>query len=487
MVIRIVNDRMQPSVTHLGSIRRIHFVGIGGAGMSGIAEVLVNQGYHVSGSDLYETPTTQRLQQMGATIWHDHHSSYVDHADVLVYSSAVLPHNPELLAARARKIPVIPRAVMLGELMRFRHGIAVAGTHGKTTTTSLISHILGQAGLDPTFVVGGRINGMGMNARLGTGQFIVAEADESDASFLYLKPMHAVVTNIDNDHMEAYHDDFNRLSESFLHFLHQLPFYGLAVLCMDDPVVAGLVPKLNCRVLTYGFHPTADVNVTHMEKLTLGTQFTVQRFKKNPLKVELQLPGRHNVANACAAIGLATDLGISDQHIQGALASFKGVARRFQIFGEFTLSNQRKIIFIDDYGHHPTEIEATVAAVKMQWPNRRLMMVFQPHRYSRTTRLMSQFASVLSSIDHLVILDIYSAGEPSIPEVNSERLCNEVKRLGKNSPIYVKDEATCFKYLEEQLQDGDVLVTQGAGSIGQMAQRWSNHFNTVPFEFSQHQ
>ena len=454
----------------MGHIKHIHFVGIGGVGMAGIAEVLLRQGYMVSGSDLADNALTQWLRVMGATIYRGHVAENIKNADVLVRSSAVDSNNPELEAARAARIPIVARAEMLGELMRFRYGIAIAGTHGKTTTTSLVTSILAEAGFDPTFVIGGRLNSVGSNARLGSGHYLVAEADESDASFLYLNPMISIVTNIDQDHMGTYENDFERLKTTFIEFLHRLPFYGLAVLCVDDPVVREVLPRLSRPLLTYGLHAEADFRTDNYAQAGMQTKFRVERPKGlPPLDVTLNLPGRHNVLNALAAIAVATELKVPDQMIVNALQLFAGIGRRFQIYGEFPLTRGGQVTLVDDYGHHPREIAATLQAARESWPHRRLVMVYQPHRYTRTRDLFSDFCQVLSLPDKLMLLDVYSAGEPIIQGADGATLMKGIKELGRIDPIFVDQHDKLPSLFQNELQDGDILLMQGAGNIGALA------------------
>lgn len=456
----------------MGHIKHVHFVGIGGVGMAGIAEVLLRQGYTVSGSDLSENSLTQWLRVMGAIIYRGHEASHIKNADVIVRSSAVDWHNPELEAARQARIPVVPRAEMLGELMRFRYGIAIAGTHGKTTTTSLVTSILAEAGLDPTFVIGGRLNSVGSNARLGRGHYLVAEADESDASFLYLKPMISIVTNIDQDHMGTYENNFDRLKTTFIDFLHRLPFYGLAVLCVDDPVVREVLPQISRPVLTYGMSKEADFKTLEYKQNGMRTQFVVERPKgQSPLEITLNLPGKHNVLNALAAIAVASELKIQDRAIVEALENFAGIGRRFQVYGEFSLHKGGRVTLVDDYGHHPREIAATLQAARESWPDRRLVMVYQPHRYTRTRDLFGDFCQVLSLPDKLMLLDVYSAGEEPIQGADGASLLAEIKKRGQVDPIFVEKHDTLPSLFERELQDGDVLLMQGAGNIGSLAAR----------------
>ena len=428
------------NVNHgLGDIDKIHFVGIGGTGMSGIAEVLSNLGYQVSGSDIKESAVTNRLQEQGVTIYIGHAKSNVANVDVVVTSTAVDKKNKEVKAAYHNRIPVIPRAEMLAELMRFRKGIAVAGTHGKTTTTSLIASILAEGGFDPTFVIGGRLNSAGTNAKLGLGQYLVAEADESDASFLHLQPMISVVTNIDKDHMETYGGSYQRLKETFLEFLHHLPFYGLAVMCLDDKGVKEILADIAKPVRTYGVHEDADVQAVNVTQQGMQTHFTVNRWGDNkPLEVTLNMPGWHNMLNALASVTVATHIGIEDKAIVKSLESFKGIGRRFQINGDIELNNGL-ITLVDDYGHHPREVAATFEAMRQAWPDRRKVVVFQPHRYTRTRDLFEDFVEVLSSVDVLLLLDIYTAGEDEIVGANGPALCRAIRMRGQVDPVFVKD------------------------------------------------
>jgi UDP-N-acetylmuramate--alanine ligase len=450
-------------------IRRVHFVGIGGSGMGGIAEVLINLGYQVSGSDLVENAVTQRLLELGVEVMLGHQAEQVNDADVVVVSSAVQSGNPELEAARALRIPIVPRAEMLGELMRFRYGIAVAGTHGKTTTTSLIASILAEAGLDPTFVVGGRVNSTASHSRLGAGAYLVAEADESDASFLYLQPMFAVVTNIDADHLSAYEGDFQQLHAAFVEFLHHLPFYGLAVLCVDDEQVRLMLTQITRPVMTYGISSQADVRAVEVSYTDTRSHFRVAyRERREPLTITLNMPGHHNVLNALAAIAIAFELGVDDASIQRSLQTFQGIARRFQDYGEINTA-VGKVRFIDDYGHHPTEIQATMDTVREVCSQRRLVLVFQPHRYSRTHDLFDDLAQILNQADVLVLLEVYPANETPIPGADSRALSRALRTRGKLDPIFVKDMDELPATLNDVLRDADVLVTLGAGSIGTCA------------------
>ncbi|BCX80717.1 UDP-N-acetylmuramate--alanine ligase [Methylomarinovum caldicuralii] len=453
----------------MAAIGRIHFIGIGGVGMSGIAEVLANLGYRVSGSDARDSLVLQRLRSLGITVKVGHDAAHVVGADVVVVSSAVDPANPEWAEARRRRIPVISRAEMLAELMRFRFGIAIAGTHGKTTTTSLVASILAEGGLDPTFVIGGRLNSAGSNAGLGASPYLVAEADESDASFLHLAPIMAVVTNVDRDHMGTYGGDWRQLQDTFVAFLHQLPFYGLAVMCLDDPGVAEILPRIHKPVLTYGCHPQADLHARRIEPSGLKTRFVVKgRGLARPLPVELNLPGRHNLLNALAAIAIALELGVGTAAIQKALAGFAGIGRRFQV--AHLPWKGGEIVLVDDYGHHPRELEATLAAARQAWPQRRQVLVFQPHRYSRTAELFDDFVRVLADVDELLLLPVYGAGEAPRPGADSEALAQALREAGK-AVIEVADLAEVPAVLESRLQAGDVVLTLGAGSIGRLAPR----------------
>jgi UDP-N-acetylmuramate--alanine ligase len=451
-------------------IRRVHFVGIGGAGMSGIAEVLVNQGFDVSGSDLQESPTTRRLQTLGATIFKGHDSSHVEQADVLVVSSAVSEENPEVEAARDMRIPVVPRAEMLAELMRFRRGIAVAGTHGKTTTTSLTASLLAEAGLDPTFVIGGLVNAWGSNARLGDGQYLVAEADESDGSFLLLQPVIALVTNIDRDHLESYDNSFDNLKKAFLEFLHHLPFYGAAVLCVDDENVAEMLPSVTRAVVTYGLSESADVRGSDL--VQEGRMMHFRAHLPNPqetLEVSINLPGEHNVRNALGAIAIAWELGLDLRGIVGCLARFEGVGRRFAEVGRFVVPNG-EVTVIEDYGHHPSELEATITAAREGWPESRMVVVFQPHRYTRTRDLFDEFSQVLTEADAVVLTGIYPAGEEPIDGVDSGALCQSIRARGRVNPVLVSNVQDIPTALPCMLEDDDLVLLLGAGNIGQVAQ-----------------
>ncbi|MEH6590091.1 MAG: UDP-N-acetylmuramate--L-alanine ligase [Halioglobus sp.] len=467
-------DKGNYNVPEMRRIRGIHMIGVGGTGMSGIAEVLLNLGYEVSGSDIRSSAVTRRLEKLGVRVYIGHGADNIGDADVVVSSSAVNTENPEVAAALARRIPVVPRAEMLSELMRYRHGIAIAGTHGKTTTTSLIASVFGEAGLDPTFVIGGQLNSAGSNAQLGASRFLIAEADESDASFLHLQPMVTVVTNIEADHMDTYGGDFSRLERTFVEFLHNLPFYGLAVLCVDDEVVAGLIPEVNCPVSTYGFAETADYRITELQRTGLTTSFVVNRPNNQvALPIHLNMPGTHNVLNATAAVAVASDEGLEDVAIQRGLEHFAGVGRRFQQLPELQLANGSALL-VDDYGHHPTEVAATLDSLSQAWPERRVVMVYQPHRYTRTRDLYEDFVAVLSGCDVLVLLDVYSAGESPIPGADSRSLSRSIRQRGKVDPLFVSTIEEVPEVLAGLLRDGDVVVTQGAGNVAQLAQELSN-------------
>lgn len=459
-------------VPEMRRIRHIHFVGIGGAGMSGIAEVLKNQGYDVSGSDLKEGVVTGRLKAMGIEVQIGHREENSAKADVVVVSSAVASDNPEVASARSRRVPIVPRAEMLAEIMRYRHGIAVAGTHGKTTTTSLIASVLGEAGLDPTFVIGGKLNSAGTNAKLGGSRYLVAEADESDASFLHLTPVISVVTNIEADHMDTYGGDIEKLKQTFVDFLHNLPFYGLAVMCVDDAYVQEVIPRIARAIITYGIsNPDADYRAENIVTDGLRTHFVVKRpGERSDLTVELKMPGRHNVLNALAVIAVATDEGIADEAICQGLAAFAGVGRRFQVYGDYQ-TPKGTITLVDDYGHHPTEVEAVIRAAHDAWPGRRLVMLYQPHRFSRTRDLYEDFVRVLSEVDGLLLMDVYSAGEAAIPGADGRALCRSLRQRGKVEPIFVEDNREIESLLKSVLKDGDLLMTQGAGDIGGVATR----------------
>jgi UDP-N-acetylmuramate--alanine ligase len=451
------------------AVRHIHFVGIGGSGMSGIAEVLFNLGYTISGSDLNDSATLKRLAGLGIQTHVGHAAANVAGADAVVTSTAVQADNPEVLAAREKRIPVVPRALMLAELMRLKNGIAIAGTHGKTTTTSLVASVLAEAGLDPTFVIGGRLNSAGANARLGQGEHIVVEADESDASFLNLLPVMAVVTNIDADHMETYGHDFGRLKQAFVDFLHRMPFYGTAILCTDDPAVRDIVPQVTCPVTSYGFDEGAEVRAVDVRAVNGQMHFTVQRrngVMLPDLAVVLNLPGRHNVLNALSAIAVAVELDIPDAALLKALSEFKGVGRRFQSYGELPARDGGRFTVIDDYGHHPVEMAATLAAARGAFPQRRLVLAFQPHRYSRTRDCFEDFIKVLGLADAVLLSEVYAAGEAPIVAADGRSLARSVRLAGRIEPVFVDDIAAMPQAIVDNARAGDVVLCMGAGSIG---------------------
>jgi UDP-N-acetylmuramate--alanine ligase len=456
------------------AVRHIHFVGIGGAGMSGIAEVLANQGYAVSGSDLSDSATVTRLRGLGIQVFIGHAASQVQDADAVVTSSAVQADNPEVLEARRRRIPVVPRALMLAELMRLKQGIAIAGTHGKTTTTSLVASVLAEAGLDPTFVIGGQLNSAGANARLGQGEHIVVEADESDASFLNLLPVMAVVTNIDADHMDTYGHDFGRLKKAFVDFLHRMPFYGTAILCTDDAAVASIVPEVSCPVTGYGFGEDAQVRAVDVRAVGGQMHFTAQRrddVALPDLPVVLNLPGRHNVLNALAAIAVAVELNVADAAVQKALAQFKGVGRRFQVHGEAPAADGGPVTLIEDYGHHPVEISATLAAARGAYPGRRLVLAFQPHRYTRTRDCFDDFVRVIGQADAVLLTEVYAAGEAPIVAADGRALARALRVAGQVEPVFVADIQDMPQVIRSTTRGGDVVLCMGAGSIGAVPAR----------------
>ena len=449
-------------------VKNIHFVGIGGSGMSGIAEVLVNLGFGVSGSDLADNATTRRLAGLGVRTMIGHAEANIAGADAVVVSTAVKADNPEVLAARECKVPVVPRAQMLAELMRLKQGIAIAGTHGKTTTTSLVASIMAEGGMDPTFVIGGRLNAAGANARLGSGDFIVAEADESDASFLFLSPVISIVTNIDADHMETYGHDFGRLKQAFVDFLQRLPFYGVAALCSDDANVREIMPQVSKQIVTYGFDAAANVRAENVVAADGQMKFDCVRVNGSVSRfpVTLNLPGMHNVLNALAAIAVATEVGVSDAAIIKALDEFKGVGRRFQRHGEVPLTAGGSFTLVDDYGHHPAEMKATIAAARGAFPDRRLMLAFQPHRYTRTRDCFEDFVSVLNGVDALVLTEVYAAGEPPIVAADGRALARALRVAGKIEPVFVENIGDMQQAILDAARDGDVVITMGAGSIG---------------------
>jgi UDP-N-acetylmuramate--alanine ligase len=461
-------------IPEMRRVKRIHFVGIGGAGMGGIAEVLLNEGYQISGSDIGENQVVKRLVALGANIVIGHKSENIDGASVIVVSTAIDLNNPEIVSAKEQRIPIVRRAEMLAELMRFRHGIAIAGTHGKTTTTSLIASIFAQGQLDPTFVIGGLLNSAGTNARLGSSRYLVAEADESDASFLHLQPMVAVITNIDADHMETYQGDFEKLKDTYIDFLHNLPFYGLAVVCIDNPVVRELLPRIGRQIITYGFSKDADVRATNYQQNAGVSHFTVEVEGEPPLAMSVNLPGQHNVLNALAGVAVAKDEGVSDDAICQALVEFAGIGRRFEQLSDLT-TDAGNMVLVDDYGHHPSEVKATILAMREGWPDKRLVMVFQPHRYSRTRDLYEDFVEVLSEVDCLFLLDVYAAGETPINSADSKSLARSIRQRGQIEPVYVSDPEKLPELLAAQLKDNDMIITQGAGSIGAVARNLAEH------------
>jgi len=466
-----MNAHLTHTAAHMGRVRRLHFIGIGGSGMSGIAELMANLGYEVSGSDLKEGDTTARLRRLGIQVFIGHRAEQATDADAVVVSTAIDEENPEIAEARSRRIPVVRRAEMLAELMRFYYGVAVAGTHGKTTTTSLVASVLAEGGLDPTFVIGGRLNSAGTHAKLGTTKYLVAEADESDASFLFLQPMVSVVTNIDADHMRTYGNDFERLRNTFKEFLHHLPFYGLGILCIDDDEVRALLPTISRPVRTYGTRPEADVRAEQVHQDGLRMHFEVHAAElARPLPVELNLPGRHNVLNALAAITVGLELGVDEEAIRRALAEFQGVGRRF-VVNALRDGTGRDLVLVDDYGHHPREITATLEAARSGWPNRRLVLVFQPHRFSRTQEQFDDFVRVLSTADVLVLCEVYAAGEAPISGADGRSLSRALRIRGDLDPIFAQDLDEVPRLLGHLLRDGDLVVLMGAGDIGTLAAR----------------
>ena len=456
-------------IPEMRRIERIHFIGIGGTGMCGIAEVLNNQNYRISGSDMRASTATRRLQLAGIQVFFGHAPEYVEGVDVVVISTAINEDNPEYARAKELRIPIVPRAEMLAELMRYRHSIAVAGTHGKTTTTSMIASILGEAGRDPTFVVGGLVKAAGSNAGLGESRYLVAEADESDASFLHLQPMVAIITNIDADHMDTYGGDFAKLQDTFVEFLHNLPFYGLAVLCSDDENLAAVLPKVNRPMLTYGFSEGVDYRILEYQQSANQTEFVLQRpGELADIRARINVPGAHNVLNATAAVAVATDEGVTDKHIVAGLEAFDGVGRRFEVQGEFPVAEGTALL-VDDYGHHPREVAATIAAIRGGYPDKRLVMVFQPHRYTRTRDLYDDFVQVLSTCDVLIVSAVYSAGEQPIPGADSRQLCHSIRQRGLVDPIYVESIDDIPDVVADLVKPGDLVITQGAGNVNRLA------------------
>lgn len=460
----------QHQIPEMRRMKHIHFVGIGGSGMCGIAEVLKNQGYSISGSDVRSTAVTKRLESLDIVVFIGHQASNVEGADALVVSTAINHENPEVSAAVEHRIPIVQRAEMLAELMRFRHGMAIAGTHGKTTTTSMITSILAEADLDPTFVIGGRLNSAGSNAHLGASRYLVAEADESDASFLHLQPMVSVVTNIDADHMSTYGGDFGKLKQTFIDFLHNLPFYGLAVMCVDDEVVREILPKVGRPIITYGFSEDADYRAVNLQQKGIYTHFTAVRNNgQPPLDISLKMPGKHNVLNALASIAVADDEGVDDKYIVTALEQFAGVGRRFTVLGDYALG-AGNVMLVDDYGHHPRELEVTIDAIRKGFPERRLVMAFQPHRYSRTKDLYENFVKILSTTDVLLLMDVYPAGEKPLAGADSRSLCGSIRQRGDIDPIFIERGESLEIPLKRILKPGDLLLLQGAGDVGSIAQ-----------------
>ena len=452
-------------IPEMRRVKQIHFVGIGGAGMGGIAEVLAYEGYQISGSDISENLVVKRLKGLGADIFIGHKPENITGASVVVVSTAIDKSNPELIEAIEKRIPIVRRAEMLAELMRYRHGVAVSGTHGKTTTTSLIASIYGEAKLDPTFVIGGLLNSAGTNAKLGESRYLIAEADESDASFLHLQPMISVVTNIEADHMDTYQGDFNVLKDTFVQFIHNLPFYGTAVVCIDDAVVESLIPRFARKCVTYGFHKKADIRISDFKQTLNRSDFIIHRNGYEPLNVSLNLPGKHNALNAAAAIAVSMEDDVADEFIVKALTEFGGIGRRFEQYGEFE-TGQGKAMLVDDYGHHPTEVQATINAARAGWPDKRIVMAYQPHRYTRTRDLYDDFAHVLSQVDQLLLLDVFPAGEDHIAGADSRSLCRTIRQRSSKEPIFVPTAKDLPSILAEVISDNDIVITQGAGNIG---------------------
>lgn len=461
-------DKVKKLVPEMRRVNQIHFIGIGGAGMSGIAEVLLNEGYQISGSDIAEGPVTKRLVEAGAKVFIGHQAENISGASVVVASSAIDDSNPEVRAAKEARIPVIQRAQMLAEIMRFRHGIAVAGTHGKTTTTAMISMIYTEAKLDPTFVNGGLVKSAGKNAHLGASRYLIAEADESDASFLHLQPMVSVVTNIEPDHMDTYGGDFEQMKATYVKFLRNLPFYGLAVMCADDEIVMEIAPQVGRQVVTYGFNDKADYRIEDYQQTGFQGHYTVVCPNGERIDVLLNVPGKHNALNATAALAVAKEEGIANEAILAALADFQGAGRRFDQLGSFIRPNG-KVMLVDDYGHHPTEVGVTIKAARSGWEDKRVVMIFQPHRYSRTRDLFDEFVQVLSQVDALIMLEVYAAGEAPIVGADSKALCRSIRNLGKVDPILVSDTDQLGEVLDQIIQDGDLILAQGAGSVSRIS------------------
>ncbi|SBS30069.1 UDP-N-acetylmuramate--L-alanine ligase [Marinomonas spartinae] len=471
----MIGNKFQYDIPTMRRIQNIHFVGIGGVGMCGIAEVLHNQGYQVSGSDLKSSAVTDRLAELGITIYLGHQESNVHDAHVIVVSTAINLQNPEIQWGKEHRIPIVRRAEMLAELMRYRHGIAIAGTHGKTTTTSLMASVLAATGEAPTFVIGGRLTSAGANAQLGSSAYLVAEADESDASFLHLQPQTVIITNIDEDHMDTYQGDFEKVKQTFVEFVHNLPFYGLAVVCVDDVNVREILPSLSRPVLTYGIDVEADFYATDIMQTGRYCEFLAHcPDQEQPLKIRLPMPGRHNVLNALATIAVASDLGVDPAAIQSGLMGFEGVGRRFQEQTPLELEDGSQVMFVDDYGHHPSEVEATIKAIRAGWPEKRLVMVYQPHRFSRTRDLYEDFVRVLSQVDVLLLLDVYPAGETPINGADSRSLCGSIRQRGTVDPIHVANASDLRSILSNVLKNGDLMITQGAGDIGLISKALAN-------------
>ena len=464
---------MNQSTSFMRRTKNIHFVGIGGAGMSGIAEVFHNLGYVITGSDIQQSNMVNHLRNLGITVQIGHAQENVESSHVVVVSTAIDESNPEIIHARELRIPIVRRAEMLAELMRFRQGIAVAGTHGKTTTTSLLASVLAEGGLDPTYVIGGKLNSSGSHAKLGASKYLVAEADESDASFLYLQPIMAIVTNIDQDHLSTYEGDFERLKQTFIEFLHHLPFYGLAVMCIDDDVVREIQPELARPVITYGEADDADVKISDIQPVQSKTRFKLNFPDQTQVDIELNMAGKHNVLNATAALTVAWELGVSAEQMASALAGFEGIGRRFQITEDVQVTG-KNIRFIDDYGHHPNEVAATVNAIRSAWPDQRLVVIFQPHRFSRTRDLFEDFAQVLSQVDQLVLLEVYAAGEKHIKDADGRALSRAIRNRGQIDPVFVEQIAELDETLPALIEDGDIVLTLGAGSIGAYAADFLN-------------